>query len=356
MKTDIFIKPVETIKSALKRLDLTAEKVLIVIDGEGRLLGTLTDGDIRRCILKGLDLEAAVEQAYNPRAINLPAAGFDKKKAQELMLSKKIELIPLVDEEKRVIDYVVWDALFSEGDTRREKAGRIDMPVVIMAGGKGARLDPFTRVLPKPLIPIGDKTILELIISEFQRFAVSDFYLTLNFKGEMIKAYFDGLQKDYRVHYIWEKDFFGTAGSLRLLADVLTADTFIVTNCDILVKAKYDEVLKFHQENRAMITLLGSIQHFTIPYGVLQFRNGGEVTGILEKPEHSATVNTGVYVMERSALQYIPENRQFHMTDLIDHLISLGQRIYTYPVNEKDYLDIGQWKEYKYAIERLSST
>jgi NDP-sugar pyrophosphorylase family protein len=224
--------------------------------------------------------------------------------------------------------------------------------VVIMPGGKGTRLDPITRVLPKPLIPIRDKTILELIIKEFYDYGISNFYLTLNYKGSMIEAYFNSIEKQYKVNYIWETDFLGTAGSLKLVEQEI-ADLFIVSNCDIIVKADYDDVINFHKNHNASLTILSSIQHYKIPYGVIEFKNGGVVNKITEKPEYSMTVNTGVYVFDKSILKYIPKNKIFDMNNLIDSLIANKKTVVTYPVNENDYIDIGQLEEYKKITNNL---
>ncbi|MCK5504355.1 MAG: NTP transferase domain-containing protein, partial [Thermodesulfovibrionia bacterium] len=229
---------------------------------------------------------------------------------------------------------------------------KIKVPVIVMAGGKGTRLEPFTKILPKPLIPVNDKPILELIIEEFRRQGGKKYYLILNSKGEMIKAYFNGIQKDYELKYVWESDFLGTAGGLRLLKK-LESDIFIVTNCDVIVKADYQQVIKLHKKQNASMTILSSIQHHKIPYGVISFREKGSVTDIHEKPEYTLTINTGIYVLNKDILKLIPRNEYFDMTDLIKTLIDNDKKVITYPVNENDYIDIGQWEEYKKAVEKL---
>ena len=211
---------------------------------------------------------------------------------------------------------------------------------------------PFTNVLPKPLIPIGDKTILELIIDEFQVFGIDNFFFTINYRGEMIKAYFDCIEKAYNVNYLKEVAFLGTAGSLKLLPPDFS-NTFIVSNCDIIVKADYSDVLEFHRNSGALLTVLSSIQHYKIPYGVIQFEPGGGVTGFEEKPEYSFCINTGVYILDIECLKYIPEGEVFHMTHLMELIMKNGGKVATYPVNENDYIDIGQWEEYRRVISQM---
>jgi NDP-sugar pyrophosphorylase family protein len=257
----------------------------------------------------------------------------------------------VLDDGEKVVDYIIWDEVFAE-QKRPPKNGKIKVPVIVMAGGKGTRLEPFTKILPKPLIPVNDKPILELIIEEFRRQGGKKYYLILNSKGEMIKAYFNGIQKDYELKYVLESDFLGTAGGLRLL-NKLDSDIFIVSNCDVIVKADYQQVIKLHKKQNASMTILSSIQHHKIPYGVINFREKGSVTDIHEKPEYTVTINTGIYVLNKDILKLIPRNEYFDMTDLIKALIDNDKKVITYPVNENDYIDIGQWEEYKKAVEKL---
>ncbi|GBD95710.1 D-glycero-alpha-D-manno-heptose 1-phosphate guanylyltransferase [bacterium BMS3Abin06] len=351
LQKDIFIAENESVKDVLKKLDRTAEKLLLVTDRKNRLLGTISDGDIRRYLLMGKSLEENIEDVYYKNPTFLRKGEFSMESAKKIFLKKKIDLIPVLDEEDTVVDYIIWNQAFSE-EVRPPKNGKIKVPVVIMAGGKGTRLEPFTKILPKPLIPVNDKPIIELIIEEFKRQGGKKFYLILNSKGEMIEAYFNGIKKDYEVKYVRENNFLGTAGGLKLLKRMGT-DLFIVSNCDVIVKADFQQVITRHKKQNAVMTVLSSIQHHKIPYGVINFREKGLVTDIHEKPEYTVTINTGVYILSREALKFIPENTFFDMTDLIKKLIENNKKVATYPVNENDYIDIGQWEEYKNAVEKL---
>ena len=339
-----------SVKEAMRKLDLSSRKVLFVTDDLGKLFGALTDGDIRRWILKEGSLESSIDKVCNRRPHTLDP-NYQIADVKKMMVKENIESLPVVDESGGIRGLLFWEEVFAETETRR--SGRtIDIPVVIMAGGKGTRMEPFTRVLPKPLIPIGDKTILECIIDEFRQFGVRQFYITLNYKGGMIEAYLNGIDKPYDVGFLWEKDFFGTAGSLTLVNGKISSEV-IVSNCDNIVRADYFEVLEFHRRNNAYLTVLSSMQHHKIPYGVVSFKDGGEVTGIIEKPEYSFPINTGIYLLSAKALRYIPENSAFHMTHLIQALIADRKKVMTYPVSESDYIDIGQWDEYRKAAEKL---
>ena len=348
MAIEISIHVNETIKAALKKLDKTAKKVLLVVDQEEKLLGAVTDGDVRRYILSGKSLNNKISAIYNSKPIYIKKEDFSTERIKEMMVKTKVGLIPIVEKNGRVSDFVTWDQLFTE----IPKISKLKVPVVIVAGGKGSRLEPFTKIFPKPLIPIGDKPIVEIIIDEFKKQGVDRFYLTLNHKGEMVESYFKGVEKNYKLFFIWEKSFLGTAGSLKLLENRIN-DFFIVSNCDVLVRANFEEVLNSHKEQGAVLTILSSIQHHKIPYGVVKSREKGRVISITEKPEYTLTINTGVYILSKECLKFIPKNAAFDMTDLIEKLIKNKKTVLSYPVNESDYIDIGQWEEYKSATEKI---
>ncbi len=344
-----------SIKNALRALNKTAMKVLFVVDSKQRLLGSLTDGDIRRALLRDIPIENSINGVFNEHPVLLYMGQYSEADIKNLFLKRHIELIPVVDKDNRVIDHVAWSDYFGE-KKRDEYAGPpLDIPVVIMAGGKGTRLAPFTSVLPKPLIPIGEKTILEIIMGEFQRYGVDSFFFTLNYRGEMIRAYFSGLNEKYPIKYVWEDQFYGTAGSLALVASEIRG-TFIVSNCDIIVKANYADVLTFHHKSKADMTIVSSLQQHEIPYGVIEFKAGGEVVKITEKPEYTYPINTGVYILEKDCIDLIPPRTVFHMTHLIDALLKAGKKVVTYPVGAHEYIDIGQWAEYREAVSLLSSS
>jgi len=354
MNKEILIHKKNTVKEALKQLDKVATKTLLVVDGSNKLIGSISDGDIRRFILSGKDLTDDIGAAYNKTPVYFDEKDFTLTKAKEVMLNKKIELIPIVNNEGVITNYITWAEAFSDNSGKQTVNDFLSsIPLVIMAGGKGTRLEPFTNVFPKPLFPIGGQTITETIIDEFKKYGIKDYYLTLNYKGSMVESYFNSIEKDYNVKYIKENKFLGTAGSLRLLKGKIKG-TFLVSNCDIIVKAKYDDVVALHEKNNASITILSSIKHYKIPYGIVSFENGGIVTEVSEKPEYTFTINTGVYVVNSDVIDLIPEDTSFNMTDLIEVLIKNNKKVATYPVNENDYVDIGLWDEYKKTVNKFN--
>ena len=345
---DITIHPSATIKEAMEALDKTAEKVLLVVDENQTLIGCLTDGDIRRYILKGQDLTGTIENAYNPNSTFVYQKGFDREKIKAVFLKNKIDLIPILDQDRKVVDFITWEKAF--GNNRKPENQKLDVPVVIMAGGKGTRLEPFTRVLPKPLIPVGDKPVIDYIIDRFRVYGISEFYLTIHHMAKIMRAYFEEKEPDYSIGFAEEDKPRGTAGSLKLLADKLNKP-FFVSNCDIIIEANYADLYRFHMQNRHDITLVASAKQFNIPYGICELNGSGSLERIKEKPEYNFLVNAGMYVLNPAVLELIPDNQLFHITHLIDKIKENGGQIGVYPVSEKAWVDVGQWAEYRKALK-----
>ena len=346
----VLIKPGYSIKQALKQMDVMGEKTLIVVNDRNKIVGTITDGDIRRWILKGRSLGENLACAMNRRPLTLKE-GFSKEGAKDLMLQKQVECLPVVDGEKKVIAALSWIDLF-ENNPKDLKS--LKLPVVIMAGGEGARLHPFTKILPKPLMPIGDKPIIEIIINRFFDYGCNEFYLSLNYKSNIIKAYFSDFEHKYKINYILENKPLGTAGSLHLLKNRIKK-TFFVSNCDILIEADYADMLKFHRQRKNRITLVSSMKNFTIPYGVCEIGNGGALRNIREKPEYDFLVNTGMYILDKSVIDDIPKNRFYNITDLISEYIERNEKIGVYPVSEKSWLDMGQFEALQEMLKRFEA-
>ena len=345
---DITIYPKATIKEAMEALDKTAEKVLLVVDDSQRMIGALTDGDIRRYILKGRDLKGTIEDAYNTNPIFVFQKDFDIEKIKQVLTKNKIDLIPILDQNRKVVDFITWENAF--GNNRRSENQKLDAPVVIMAGGRGTRLEPFTRVLPKPLIPVGEKPVIDHIIDRFRAYGASEFYLTVHHMSKILRAYFEEKNPDYSIGFAEEDEPRGTAGSLKLLADKLNKP-FFVSNCDIIIEADYADLYRFHTKNSHDITLVASAKQFNIPYGICELNGGGSLERIKEKPEYNFLVNAGMYVLNPAVLELIPDDKLFHITHLMDKIKENNGTIGVYPVSEKAWIDIGQWAEYRKALK-----
>lgn len=345
----LLIKPNISIKDGWRQLNENNYKILFVIDEQEKLIGSVTDGDIRRWLLGDHSLQESISQVMNTKPLTVFETTEDEI-IRQLMLKHRIECIPVVDLQGRAKRFVFWNNLIEQKNT--EIYEKIDVPVVIMAGGRGVRLDPFTKILPKPLIPIGDKPILEIIVEKFRRYDVKKFYFSVNYRASMIKAYFDEVQRDYELHYIEEVIPSGTAGSLHLLQGKIKT-TFMISNCDIVIDANYADILLFHRKNQCKITLVGSMKHFPIPYGVVEIENGGMLKGIREKPEFDFLVNTGLYILEPELLEIIPKNQVYHITHLIEHLQKEKQKIGVYPISSSSWVDVGELKEYKETLMKF---
>jgi len=338
-----------SLKDAMKKMDKSGAKNLFVVDDGKKLLGALTDGDIRRWILKGGDIRETLEDVYN-RTPYFVTENYDKNEVKKNMLKNRIERVPVTGEDKEIVDVLFWENMFGE-ETFAVK-NKLSMPVVIMAGGRGTRLDPFTRILPKPLIPIGEKTIIDIIMDKFAKYGIKDFYVSINHKAKMIKSYFEETRPPYDISYIEENLPLGTVGSLKFLNGKIE-ESVMVSNCDIIVDCDYSEVTKFHNGNGYDITIVGSFRHFTIPYGICEIEKDGLLKSMTEKPEYDFLVNTGMSVLRKNVLKLIPENQKFHITDLVKIVKKKGGRVGVFPINEKAWIDVGEWEEYRKSVRLM---
>lgn len=340
---DIVLCSGATVLDAMEQLDKTGMGVLFEAP-EGILQGVLTDGDIRRYILAGKKLEEKVGGAvnYHPRWLPVEQRG----KAKELMLQQCIKALPLLDKNGRIQDILFADGL--DIDTRKQA----DLPVVMMAGGLGSRLYPYTKILPKPLIPVGDVPIAEHIINRFVDVGCRQFWLVVNYKKNMIKSYFNDLEKSYQVQYVDEDKPLGTGGGLSLLKGKVNS-TFFLTNCDILIDADFGDVYQFHKKSGNWITMVCAVKHFTIPYGVIDLDEKGQIHQMKEKPEMNFLTNTGVYVVEPQVIDLIEPDTPTPFTDLIECVQQQGGSAGVYPVSEQSWMDMGQLEELDNMRRRL---
>jgi dTDP-glucose pyrophosphorylase/CBS domain-containing protein len=342
----------ESVLTSMKKLDVNAHKVIFVIDKSKTLIGSLTDGDIRRWILLGNDLSEKVQMVCHktPYFVN---EEYSHQNVKELMLEMNIECIPVLSQNKTVKEVLFWADIFQDAKVEEPKK-QMNCPVVIMAGGLGTRLAPFTTILPKPLIPVGDKSIVEHIIDRFLPYGINTFYLTVNHKSNIIKSYFEDIDKDYKIKLVKEDKPLGTAGSLKLVEDKLES-VFIVTNCDIIIHADYSEIVDFHISSGYDITLVSSMMHYKIPYGICEIDRGGSLIEIREKPEYNFLISTGMYVLNKKILRLIPNNELFHITNLMEDVKKQGGTVGVFPISENSWDDTGEWDEYNKAVKRLTN-
>lgn len=346
---EIFIVGLHThLVEAMQKIDRNANGIVFVVDEKKCLCGALSDGDIRRWLLKagGMDAEVWRLMKKDPHYIEVG----EKPKAHKIMKEKSIRALPVVDEEKKILDL----CLNSDFETvkKRYYGGLETVPVVIMAGGKGTRLYPYTKILPKPLLPIGEVPIVERVMESFAEYGVKDFYMTVNYKKNMIKSYFSETEKSYEITYVEEDEPLGTGGSLKLIARKFEAPLF-VANCDSMIRTDYAELYQYHKESGNAITVVTSMKNDTIPYGVVYSRESGKIDRIEEKPTRSYLINTGMYVINPDMIELIPKNAMFHMTHLVEKAQAEGYQIGMYPVSEDSFLDMGEFAEMKRMEEKL---
>jgi NDP-sugar pyrophosphorylase family protein len=255
--------------------------------------------------------------------------------------------MPVVSTENELLNVYFWEELF--GKKEIAPARQFNLPVVIMAGGTGIRLKPLTNVLPKPLIPIGDKTMLEEIFERFGKHGCDTFYVSVNYKAELIEYYLRNQNLPYKLNFFKEEKPMGTAGSLSLLKDHIHK-TFFVSNCDILIEQDYSEILSYHNENKNEITLVAALKHYPIPYGTVETGENGQLIELKEKPELTFKINSGMYILDPHLLDEIPDNQFFHITQLIEKVKNRKGKVGVFPVSEKSWKDIGNWEEYSSSI------
>ena len=347
-KKNFTITEYKTIREALIKINKNLHKCLIVVDKNNKLKGTITDGNIRRAFLAGKTLENNIKKVYSKKNVI-----FIKEKNYSLNEAKKkltknyhqtyIGIIPIINKEKKIVDFFTKDSIKDSINPVKQIN-----PVVIMAGGKGLRLKPFTEVLPKPLIPIGNKTAIDHIIDNFKDNGFNKFIFSINYKSKLIKAYIQELKNKKRInsYFVNEKKPLGTAGSLSLLKNKLRDDFFVI-NCDSLINLDFSTTLKYHKAQKNDITIVVSMKDIIVPYGVFEIKKGGSFHKMIEKPSNRYLVNTGLYILSPKILSLIPKNKKCDFNDLIHKIKKTKLKIGFFPIEDKNWSDVGQWSNVK---------
>lgn len=334
------IRPTDTILEAVKMIDAASIQIVFVADEYGKLVGTVTDGDVRRGLLKGVSLQEPVSLIMN----NSPITAKTNERHESIiamMKAKHIRHIPIVDESGVLLSIELLDELLY-GATK-------DNSVVLMAGGLGTRLRPLTNSCPKPMLPIGDKPILETILNSFIDHGFRKFYFAVNYMSEMIETHFgDGSHWGVEIQYLREKQRCGTAGALSLLPEK-PKKPLIVMNGDVLTKVNFEQLLSFHAEHRSQGTLCVREYEVQIPYGVVSFQKG-RLLNIEEKPVKRYFVSAGIYVLGPDSLELVPRGTYYEMPALFQEMVNRGNSTAVFPIREY-WLDIGHPKDFEQATE-----
>lgn len=340
---DFIVSEKNSVIEVMKVIDNNTKGIAFVCQ-DGKLLAVVTDGDIRRFILRNGDVKESIQNIanYTPKYItNEELIDYNN-----YMKKYSITALPVVNKQHILI------SIRFLYDNKTLKNTNLNIPVVIMAGGKGTRLYPYTQILPKPLIPIGEKTITELIMEHFEAFGCNHFDMIVNYKKNFIKSFFIDNEVKRDVDFIEESEFLGTGGGLKLLEGKYQ-ETFFVTNCDIIIEEDYSEIIKYHKEKRNIITVVSATKNVTIPYGTIDISESGQVLKLNEKPNFTFQTNTGLYVIEPRFLDMIPQNTFIHITDIIQECINKGENVGIYPISENAWMDMGQLEELEKMRERL---
>jgi dTDP-glucose pyrophosphorylase len=338
---DILVRPDASIRDTVKVIDERSMQIALVVDAEDRLLGTVTDGDVRRGLLKGVPLTEVVSRIMNANP-TIARPGQDRDCVLQLMQSKHLHHIPIVSEHGRVVGLEVLNDLMLRSR---------DNWVVLMAGGQGSRLRPLTESTPKPLLKVGNKPIMETILETFIEHGFRRFFFAINYKADMFRAYFrDGARWRVDIAYLMEAKPLGTAGALSLLPE-RPAKPMLVMNADLLTKVSFSHLLDFHQSHGAIATMGIREYDFQVPYGVVRIDNH-RIVGIDEKPTHRFFVNAGMYVLEPSVLDLVSADTYLDMPSLFERVIARGDEAAVFPIREY-WLDIGRFEDFDLAQRSL---
>ena len=332
-----------TIIQAMKIMDERRTRSVLVFN-QDKFIGILTNGDLQRAIIAKVPFDTPIKKLVDNTTKLYAHVGDQQEDIKNWMIEMRAEFMPILDGDGMLFDVIFWDDLFPE-ITIEHNRKKIDLPVVIMAGGKGTRLKPITNVIPKPLVPVGDKTILEVIMDQFESIGCHKFYMSVNYKADMMKFYLSQLEHQYDIEFFMEDKPLGTIGSVSLLKDKVKTP-FFVSNCDSINEQDYRDVYDYHVANRNELTIVTMVRHFQIPYGVIETGEDGLLKTISEKPDLTYQVNTGVYILNPNCIDEIPKGEFFHITHLMEKIKKRGGRVGCFPVSERSWKDMGEWPEY----------
>lgn len=333
-----FVRQNDTLKDVIQKINENQSGAVIVVDDHSVLKGTITDGDIRRAFLNGSNLDAAAMHAMNSNPIAIDEK--ERHLASSIMKKHGIQQLPVIDEHQVVKDLI-------QKNTVRPSAPKRPNTVFVMAGGLGTRLHPITKTVPKPMVEVNGRPILENIILSLKSQGFSQFYVSLNYLGEMIEDHLkDGAALDVSISYTRETQKMGTGGAISLIAEPLNAP-MLVLNGDILTNLDFPSLFDYHDQENADITMCLKEYSFTVPFGVPTF-DGKRITGIVEKPQHQFLVNSGIYVLSERIVNGLDKNTPFDMPDLITKAIAQNQKVVGFPVYER-WIDIGRMDDLQKA-------
>ena len=336
-----------TTAKAISKINKLGGKSLVVTENKKKLKGILSSFDLRKAIMNKNILNKNITLIYNKKPKYIFSDEINKKNPDLILKIKQLEILPVVDRGTfNIIDILTYEKYKK---LKNKKLGKINCSVVIMAGGKGTRLRPYTEVLPKPLLPINKKPAIKHILDKFQQHKPKNFFITVNYKAEVLKSYFSEISGDHKIHIISEDKPLGTAGSLYYLKNKIK-NRFFLTNCDTIINTDYSKILNAHRTNHNDITTVVSKKFFTIPYSVCEIKNGNFI--LKEKPKIKYKVNVGLYLIEKKILENIKQKKFLDFNELLTQSVNKGLKVGYYVINDKDWIDVGQMDGYKNFINK----
>lgn len=340
MKNHIINKDIILLEALSRINELAPEPlVLFVVDEDNRMLGTLTDGDSRRALIAGASVNDKVEKIMHSNFNYMNLEDIDNVFEIRRQRNMKMKLVPILDNEHHIVEII---------NLEKYKT-RLPIDAVLMAGGKGERLRPLTEKTPKPLLPVGDKAIIDHNIDRLISYGVKHISVTVNYLKEQLEEHFREPRGDVQVHTVREPKFLGTIGSVKFVEDFYN-DTILVMNSDVFTNLNFEDFYLHFKEHDAEMSVCAIPYSVQIPYGIFRIEDKREIKGLVEKPTYDYYANAGIYLIKKSALSFIPEDKMFHSTDLIEALIAAGKRVIRFPLNGT-WIDIGNPQEYKRANE-----
>ena len=342
------------LKEALNKIDKSGLKSLIVIDNEKKILGTITDGDIRKYFIRSKNKNLSIKKIYNNKPKFIYHYDIYIEKIDKVFNKFKINILPVVDKNKKLLDCFI-QGLINHNNKIYEKFGTT---ALVMAGGKGVRLKPFTDVLPKPLIPINGKPVLQIIIDSLLKNKFTNIFISTGYKKEIIKAYFESQKVIYNLNFIEEDKPLGTAGPILKL-NKYKFENVLVSNCDVMVKYDISKIMNFHIEKNFDVTILGVKINHKIPYGVIHLENNSNnlINNINEKPIKSYLISSGIYIVRKKVIiKFSKKNKKIDFNDFINHCIKKSFKVGYYKISGKYWRDIGQWGQYNETIKSISNS
>jgi dTDP-glucose pyrophosphorylase len=341
-----FITKKSSIRDSILKIRKNGTRTLLVVKKNRYLLGTITEGDIQNALIDNVNLDSNIEKIFNKNPKKVNFHNYDINQLYKIFIERQYGIIPAVDSNNIVKKIITWEDIFNP---QKSNSQLKNIEVVIMAGGKGERLKPYTTVLPKPLIPINNKPMLEHIIDNFKYFNFNKFHLVLNHQANLIKSYFKSNNKNFNICYVKEPKFLGTVGGIRYIKKI-KSDNFLLANCDTLFKIDYIKFYDYHKKNKNFITLVTSKIRHEFSYGFCKVELN-KLISIKEKPKLDFVANTGLYIIKKEIIKLVPKNKKFDVIDLIKKCLFLKKKIGVYEIPFNSWTDLGQLSDFNKAYK-----